>query len=225
MGRCVFLSGGTGYIGASLIPRLLQQEHDVRVLCRPGSERKVPPGSRLIVSGNALEASTFSAAGCDTFVHMVGTPHPAPWKAQQFRDIDLQSLRASVAVAKRDGISHFVYISVAHPAPVMRSYIEVRMECERLIAAADLRTTILRPWYVLGPGHRWPSMLMPLYEVLERLPSTRAGAERLGLVTLQQMVDAVVWSVDHPPLNTRVLDVPAIRSVAQADAQERAQHA
>ena len=25
------------------------------------------------------------------------------------------------------------------------------------------RTTILRPWYVLGPGHRWPYALKPMY--------------------------------------------------------------
>ena len=43
------------------------------------------------------------------------------------------------------------------------------------------------PWYVLGPGHRWPYLLLPMYKLMELLPSTRAGATRLGLVTLEQM--------------------------------------
>src|SRR5688572_10199023 len=122
MSGTIFISGGTGYIGASLIPRLLRTGHAVRALCRPGSEHKLAAGADA-VPGNALDPVSFSAAGCDTFVHLVGTPHPAPWKGAQFRAVDLVSLKASLAAAKGARVSHFVYVSVAHPAPVMQSYI------------------------------------------------------------------------------------------------------
>jgi uncharacterized protein YbjT (DUF2867 family) len=78
-----------------------------------------------------------------------------------------------------------------------------------------LIATVLRPWYVLGPGHRWPAALVPLYWVLERLPATRAGARRLGLVTLEQMLRALVAAVEHPPPATRVVEVPEIRAVSR----------
>ena len=45
----------------------------------------------------------------------------------------------------------------------MKAYIEVRKECEAEIQDAGLTATILRPWYVLGPGHRWPVLLKPMY--------------------------------------------------------------
>ena len=50
-----------------------------------------------------------------------------------------------------------VYVSVAHPAPVMRDYIAARTEAEDAIRKARVNATILRPWYVLGPGGdgRW----------------------------------------------------------------------
>jgi nucleoside-diphosphate-sugar epimerase len=42
--------------------------------------------------------------------------------------------------------------------------------------------------------------------------STRDGARRLGLVTLAQMIRALVWAVEHPPASgAPVLDVSAIR--------------
>ena len=66
-----------------------------------------------------------------------------------------------------------MYLSVAQPAPMMKAYIAVRAECEAEILTAGLNATILRPWYVLGPGHRWPYVLIPLYRVLEMIPSTR----------------------------------------------------
>jgi uncharacterized protein YbjT (DUF2867 family) len=89
--------------------------------------------------------------------------------------------------------------------------IRVRSECEEILAAQPFASTILRPWYVLGPGHRWPLALKPVYALLEVLPFTREGAQRLGLVTLPQMVGAMVWAVEDPPERTRVLDVRAIR--------------
>jgi uncharacterized protein YbjT (DUF2867 family) len=61
-----------------------------------------------------------------------------------------------VAAAEANRFQHFVYVSVAHPAPAMKAYIEVRSRCEEIIRASGLNTTILRPWYVLGPGHYWP---------------------------------------------------------------------
>ena len=58
------------------------------------------------VVGNALDAESIAAAldGDDTLVHLVGTPHPNPSKAEEFRRVDLASIRASVAAAKACGI-------------------------------------------------------------------------------------------------------------------------
>ncbi len=146
MTRAVYISGGTGYVGASLLSKLLARAHKVRALARPGSERKLPAGCE-IVTADALSAGTFSAtiAPSSTFVHMVGTPHPAPWKGAQFRAVDLVALQAPVAAACTAGVQHFVYVSAAHPAPLMKSYIAVRMKCEEEIARAGLLATIVRP--------------------------------------------------------------------------------
>jgi uncharacterized protein YbjT (DUF2867 family) len=105
-----------------------------------------------------------------------------------------------------------VYVSVAHPAPVMKAFIAVRTEVEREIRQSGLAATILRPWYVLGPGHRWPVVLAPAYWLLDRLPATSEGARRLGLVTLDDMIGALVAAVERPADGVRVLDVPAIRA-------------
>lgn len=212
--RRVFISGGTGYVGRALVPQLIARGHNVRLLTRPGSERKVPAGAE-IVKGNALDAKTFASAvtADDTFVQLTGVPHPAPWKEKEFRAIDLVSLRSSAEVAKRAGVRHFIYVSVAHPAPAMHAYIRVRQECEEILRQLQLVCTILRPWYILGPAHRWPVVLKPIYALLESLPSTRESALRLGLVTLSQMIQAMIWAIENPPSATRVLDVETIREL------------
>jgi uncharacterized protein YbjT (DUF2867 family) len=209
----VFITGGTGYMGQRLIARLLVRGHQVRGLVRPGSEHKLPQGC-VPVLGNALDASTFAEkiAPADSFIQLVGVAHPSPAKAAEFRQIDLPSGLASIAAAKSAGVRHFIYVSVAHPAPMMHAYIAVRSECEGAIEAAGLNATILRPWYVLGPGHRWPYLLLPLYKLAGLFPSTREGAQRLGLVTLEQMTNALIAAVENPVQGRRVVPVPAIRA-------------
>jgi uncharacterized protein YbjT (DUF2867 family) len=214
----VFVTGGTGYLGRPLIERLIQRGHSVRALVRAGSQHKLPRGAQA-VPGDALDATTFSAAipPADTLVHLVGTPHPDPRKAQAFRDIDLTSIRASVAASVSAGVRHVVYVSVAQPAPVMHAYVAVRAEGEALIRASGIAATFLRPWYVLGPGHRWPVLLSPLYAVLERLPATRDAARRLGLVTLEQMVAGMVCAVERVAVGVQVVDVAQIRAAVRGN--------
>ncbi len=208
----VFVTGGSGYLGAALIERLLSSHHRVYALVRSGSEHKIPRGATTVV-GDALDARTFlkSVEGCDTFVQLVGVAHPAPWKEVEFRSIDLASAKAGIAAAVAAGVKHFVYVSVAQPAPVMRAYVRVRAECESMIRSSGLSATIVRPWYVVGPAHRWPLAMLPAYWVLERFPATRSFAIRLGLVRQAQMVGALTWAVENPAAGIRVLETAAIR--------------
>ncbi len=211
--HCVFVTGGTGYVGRPLIALLLDRGHEVRALVRPGSESKLPPGCQAI-AGDALDANSYTRRipPADTFVQLVGVSHPNPSKAVEFRNIDLASGRGAVEAARSTGVRHFIYVSVAQPAPVMKAYIQVRAECEEAIRQSGMNATVLRPWYVLGPGHRWPYPLIPLYKLMELLPATRAGARRLGLVTLEQMTQALVRAVETPARGMRVVEVPEIRA-------------
>jgi uncharacterized protein YbjT (DUF2867 family) len=213
----VFLTGGTGYIGSRLAARLLARGHAVRALVRPGGAARLHAGVEPL-EGNALDAATFrdGVAPCDTFVQLVGTPHPGPGKARAFQAVDLPSVLAAADAARHARVRHLVYVSVAHPAPVMRAYQAVRVRGEAAITASGTNATFLRPWYVLGPGHQWPRLLAPLYALAQQVPAWRDGATRCGLVTIDQMLDALTWAIEHPAYGTRVLDVPAIRSATTA---------
>ena len=211
----ILVTGGTGFIGAHLIPVLIARGHRVRVLARRESSGRVIWGATAII-GDVLDGNSVRAALMpgDTLIHLVGTPHPNPRKADQFEKVDLISIRAAVAAAKSAAVSHLVYVSVAQPAPVMRAYLWVRTLGEMMIREAGLTATILRPWYVLGPGRHWPVLVKPLYKLAEMIPVTRRTAERLGLVTIEQMVNALVRAVEYPPMlgQQRIVDVPAIKN-------------
>jgi uncharacterized protein YbjT (DUF2867 family) len=212
----IFVTGSTGYIGSRLIPVLHTQGHEVIALAREQSTGKLPTGCRPVV-GNALDGESYVrfVEGADTFIQLVGVSHPSPAKVRQFTEIDLKSGLEAIRVARQASVEHFIYISVAQPAPVMHSYVKARAECEQAIAASGLNATIVRPWYVLGPGHLWPYVLVPFYKIAELAPKTRDGALRLGLLTVRELVAALVRAVDEPAKGIRLLSVTDLRQLSK----------
>jgi uncharacterized protein YbjT (DUF2867 family) len=212
----VFITGGTGYVGSRLIPALRQRGYEVLALVREQSRTKLPAGC-IPVIGDALDGSSYQkhAYGVHTFIQLVGVSHPSPAKARQFVDIDLRSGLEAVRVARQGDIQHFIYVSVAHPAPVMHAYIGARVKCEEAISESGLNSTIIRPWYVLGPGHRWAYGLIPVYRLAELFPGTGDSARRLGLVTLREMIGTLSAAVDNPVQGIRIVDVPGIRQMGR----------
>lgn len=212
----VFLTGGTGFLGRSLAAELLRRGHRVRALVRPGSESRVVQGCE-VVHGDALRAETYfdNIGAAETFVHLVGVAHPSPSKGAEFRAVDLVSCREAAQAAKQACVRHFIYLSVARPAPMMREFQAVRAEGERMVIESRIPASFVRPWYVLGPGRRWPIVLKPFYALARLLPPTREGATRLGLVTLEQMTQTLAWAVENPPERLQVFEPPQIQQGGQ----------
>jgi len=214
----VFITGGTGYLGSRLIRRLLARGVEVHALARRGSEGKVPPGC-AVATGDALNAASYRRAippGC-VFVHLVGVAHPGPGKKEQFEQIDLVSVRQAVQAAVEAPIAQFIYVSVAQaPTRIMADYQAARARGEQLVADAflpdNLAVTILRPWYVLGPGHWWPLLLLPLFWLARLRSDWRAKAAAFEPVWIGRMLNALEFAVLHAPeKNPRILEVQDIR--------------
>ena len=211
----VFITGGTGYLGKRLIKELLKRNHTVKALVRKGSEHKLPQGCEIIF-GDALKASTFQneISDADTFVHLVGVAHPSPKKKVQFQTIDLASIKASVEAINKLPLKniHLIYLSVS-PIPVflMKDYQEARTQGEAIIKQSKIHATYIRPLYVIGPGHYWPLLFLPVFKLLELIPSTSQKAKALRLVYLTQMIRTLVHAVEHPAIGVTSIEIEEIR--------------
>jgi len=211
--KTIFITGGTGYIGKRLTKQLIKRGHKVLLLVRKSSEHKVPKDAVTIIA-DPFDANSFQTfiPKDAVFVQLLGVPHPSPKKAKQFKEIDLQSVKASADAAAIANISQFIYISVAmSPSKLLAAYQNVRKEGEEYCKRKRMNCTFIRPWYVLGPGHWWPVILLPFYGLAELIPSWRKQARAKGLVTLSQMLKTLITAIESEPSPIRIFEIKNIR--------------
>jgi nucleoside-diphosphate-sugar epimerase len=209
----IFITGGTGYMGTRLIKALHNKEYNIRALVRKGSENKLPQGCEMI-TGNALDASSYqnNILPASTFVHLIGVAHPSPSKKEQFKTIDLVSIQQAVKAATYAQVDHFIYLSVSqYPTKIMKDFQQVRAEGEKLLLQTNFKTSFIRPWYVLGPGHWWPILLKP-FLFIAKYAGKREAVENLDTVTLKQMIHTLVYAIENPPDKNIIYVVQGIKS-------------
>ena len=210
----IFITGGTGYIGSRIIPLLLQKGYNIKALTRPDSSNKIPTECEII-RGDALDSDTYKdfVKPSKIFIHLIGVSHPKPSKKNLFRSVDLVSVEEANKAAKYAGVGHFIFMSVAQKQNrLMQEYQTVRAEGESLIKSSKINASFIHPWYVLGPGHRWPLFLIPVYKILEIILYTSDTAKKLGLVNINQMLRTILFAVENPPNSIKVYEVQDIKN-------------
>jgi uncharacterized protein (TIGR01777 family) len=82
----IFVTGGSGFVGRYLIPRLLETGHELRLLLRAPARRHLPPspGAEL-VEGNPMAPGPWwgRLADCDAAINLIGEPIDGYWSAQK----------------------------------------------------------------------------------------------------------------------------------------------
>jgi uncharacterized protein YbjT (DUF2867 family) len=153
----ILVTGGTGYVGGRLIPRLLAGGHRVRAMARsPERLRCRSWGGHPqleIVSGDALNRDAFmqSARGCGTAYYLI---HSMNAHKGRFADADRAAARHMVAAARENHLSRILYLgglgSPDHGA--LSKHLKSRHEVERILQAGPVPVTIFRAAMILGSG-------------------------------------------------------------------------
>jgi nucleoside-diphosphate-sugar epimerase len=214
------VTGATGFIGGHLAERLLGEGRHVRVLCRPGSERKLPPAladRAQIVLGDLRDAAslTRAVAGVSRVFHCAA--QVSDWGAlADFEASNVQGTRALYLAAHAAGVRraiHFSSIAVfGTPSPpyfddasplvsASRDGYTITKQSAEAVAreafAAGLPLTILRPAVVYGRRGTW--LEYPL-EMIEKgqLFLLAGGSGTCHSCYVENLMDAALLAAEHP---------------------------
>lgn len=170
----ILVTGGSGFLGSRLIPRLVAEGHVVFALARSASaDDKVRSLGAAPVRGDMENPEAAALPALDAVIHAAAHFHFAGPRAPYFR-INVDGTRALLRAAERAGASSFIHLGAAavimddRGSPVRNadehaptfpdsfsSYIASKTAGEAAVLAADkpgFRTLAIRPPGIWGPG-------------------------------------------------------------------------
>ena len=147
---CIAVTGGTGFVGATLIRLAVERGHPVRALTRKSQQ----PTSGVTWVNGALDQPASLAelvGGCDAILHVAGVTNSV--SREGFIAGNVDGTRAIVEAAKTAGISRFIHVSsLSAREPDLSNYGWSKAEAEREVSASGLNWTMVRPPAIYGPG-------------------------------------------------------------------------
>lgn len=205
--RCL-VTGATGYIGARLAPRLLDEGHGVRALARnPAKLADVPWRERAEVArGDLGDVDSLVAAfdGIDVvyyLVHSMGT-------AKDFADEETRAVRNVVTAARRTGVRRIVYLSGLHPeGRKLSPHLESRAAVGDALIASGIETLVLQAGVVVGSGSASFEMIRHLTDRLPVMTTPKWVHNKIQPIAVRDVLHYLVAAATAPVPSSRTWDI------------------
>ena len=176
----VLVTGGAGYVGSVLVPRLIHAGYNVKVLDLYlygdnvlDSVKDSPNLEQIKGDIRDQELLNKSLSGCDAVIHLACISNDPSFELNPDlgRSINYDAFGPLVRISKQKGVKRFIYASSSsvygvsdepnvteeHPLKPMTDYSKFKALCEPILLdeqADDFTTVVIRPATVCGYSPR-----------------------------------------------------------------------
>ena len=224
--RRVLVTGGAGYVGSRLVPKLVDAGHNVTVLDLylfgdVFSEIADRPGLRQ-VRGDIRDAARLNEVihDCDAVIHLACISNDPSFELDPVlgKSINLDAFQPLVRAAKDAGVRRFIYASSSSvygvrdevevtedlPLRPLTEYSKYKAECEDILDAErepGFVTVILRPAAVCGYARRLRLDLTVNILTNHAINNGRirvfGGSQKRPNINIEDMTDLYVRCLDY----------------------------
>jgi nucleoside-diphosphate-sugar epimerase len=221
----IYITGGAGYVGAMLVPRLLEEGYEVTVLdlMLYGDDVIKPHVNLKLIKGDIRDFNLIKETipGHDAVIHLACISNDPSFELNPNlgRSINLDAFEPLVQVSKENGVSRFIYASSSSVYGVkeekdvhegmtlepLTDYSKFKAECEKLLTpfqSEDFTTVTIRPATVCGYSTR--QRLDVVVNILTNLAfhkreiSVFGGKQLRPNIHIKDMVDAYIALLNAP---------------------------
>jgi nucleoside-diphosphate-sugar epimerase len=235
------VTGATGFVGRTLVARLLSEGRPVRAAVR-AAPAHLPAEVEPVAIGDIGPDTDWARAvdGIDALVHLAARVHmtgeDAARALPRFRAVNTAGAASLARAARRAGVGRFVFASTttvygdrslgrpfdessctAPATPYAQSKLEAERELAEILGGSATELVVLRSPLVYGPGAK--GNFARLVRLVQRgVPLPLASVRnRRSLVFVENLVDAIVRVLDHPAAAGRTYVVSDGEEVSTPD--------
>lgn len=181
----IAVTGATGYIGGRLVPLLLEQGHEVRVLTRrQNALRDVPWLSRVqVVEGDLADPRAVEKL-CEGIEVLYYLAH-SMGGSKDFGPVEEKCAEVLAAAAKAAGLRRLVYLSGLHPQGPLSRHLASRVTVGRILESSSIPTMTLQAGLIIGSGSASFEMVRHLTDVLPVMPAPKWVLNRVQPIAVR----------------------------------------
>jgi len=204
----ILVMGSTGYIGGRLVPRLIDQGHQVRCLTRrPEQLSDVPWAAHTeIMRGDALDRSSLDAAMEDIeavyyLVHSIGS-------GSSFQSVDRTAAENTVDAAAQAGVQRIIYLGGLVPqGQVASPHLASRAEVGQIMLDSSVPAVVLQAGVIIGSGSASFEMLRYLTEQLPIMVTPKWVSSHVQPIAVRDVLRYLIGSLTLPGEVDRRFDI------------------
>ncbi|EFO80148.1 putative NADH-ubiquinone oxidoreductase [Oscillochloris trichoides DG-6] len=204
----IFIVGGTGTLGQTLVRMLREQGKPVRVLVRPGSVAKAEPLRALgaeLIGGDMRDPASLEVGCRGAKVVISATSAGADRREESRRMAEFQGPINLLEAAKAAGVQHYIFTSTLFPKnPVGYRFCWAKLMAEEAIQKSGIPYTIFRP---CGLYYEIVQRGEPIVEKFGFFPVVGMTPKRTQMLGMIDVARAYVNAIDNPEALNRTFEL------------------
>jgi NADH dehydrogenase len=204
----VGITGGTGFVGGSIVKKLLEEKRNVRCLARKSADSKdlKKQGVEIykgdVTGKSSIEKSFFHDLAY--VIHLVGIIKETD--NQTFEEVHFEGTKNIVDLAKEAGVKKIIQMSGLGTRPNAKSrYHATKWEAEEYLRKSGLNYTIFRPSIIFGRDDEFINTFMRMIKLSPFIPVLRGG--KLQPIHLGDVTSCFVQALTNPETDRKTFEL------------------
>jgi uncharacterized protein YbjT (DUF2867 family) len=204
----ILVTGGTGFVGPSIVQRLVDDGHTVRVLEHTaGSSAALP--SQEAVPGSMTDPESLRQAveSQEAVVHLVGILSGKP---EEFRNVMEEGTRDLLDAARDAGVQRFVLMSALGATEETKDlvpYYGAKWQMEQDTKASGLEHVIFRPSFVFGSEGGALGQFKKIAKLAPVTPIVGPGTQRIQPIWVDDVAAYFAAAIEKPDAANRTFEL------------------